>query len=179
MTLKKRNLPTLEDVAKAAAVSTATVSRCLNEPDKVSENTRVKVMEAVDRLRYTPNFGARAIAANRTGTYGVVIPTMENAIFARGVEAFQSTLVANNATMLLASSSYNREQEASLIRTMIARGADGLMLIGTDRDPDTYAFLREREIPVVIAWACSSDKEQSFVGFDNFATSKKMTEMRP
>lgn len=176
METRKRNLPTLEDVANAAGVSTATVSRCLNEPDKVSSGTRDRVMVAVEKLHYTPNFGARAIAANRTGIVGVVIPTMVNAIFARGVEAFQKTIVANNKTMLVASSSYDSTQEIDQIRTMVARGAEGMMLIGTDRDPDVYSFLSQRNIPVVIAWARTSDPDKSFVGFSNKDASRRLTE---
>ncbi|MGI9351130.1 MAG: LacI family DNA-binding transcriptional regulator [Rhizobiaceae bacterium] len=172
--MKKRNLPTLEDVANAAEVSTATVSRCMNEPEKVTEKTRDRVMAAVVALNYAPNFGARAIAANRTGIFGVVIPTMENAIFARGVEAFQKVLIEKNATMLVASSDYDPEQEAKQIRTLVARGADGLMLIGFQRDPGIYRFLSEREIPVVSAWASSRDKSQSYVGFDNRTASMEL-----
>lgn len=169
-----RNLPTLEDVARAAGVSTATVSRCLNEPGKVSEKTRERVMQAVNKLNYSPNFGARAIAANRTGIFGAVIPTMENAIFARGIEAFQKALVDKNAITLVASSAYNPEQEAQQIRTMVARGADGLLLIGTERRPEIYDFLSERNIPTVIAWACSDNQTQSYVGFDNRAASEQL-----
>ncbi len=172
----KRNLPTLEDVAAAAQVSTATVSRCLNEPEKVSEKTRDRVMKTVAKLNYSPNFGARAIAANRTGIFGAVIPTMENAIFARGIEAFQKTLVENNATTLVASSAYDPEREAQQIRTMVARGADGLLLIGADRDAGIYDFLNQRNIPVVIAWAYSSDSAQSCVGFNNRSASRKLVE---
>lgn len=174
MMRNRRSPPTLEDVARAASVSTATVSRCLNEPGKVSEHTRDRVMDAVEKLRYAPNFGARAIAANRTGMFGAVIPTMENSIFARGIEAFQRALVANKKTMIVASSAYDVDQEAAQIRTLVARGADGILLIGTDRDPDLYSFLKDREIPVVIAWAISDDPLQSYVGFDNVEAAKAL-----
>ncbi|WP_029059564.1 LacI family DNA-binding transcriptional regulator [Stappia stellulata] len=163
----KSDLPTLEDVARAAGVSTATVSRTLNSPDQVSEGTRSRVMATVRALRYSPNFGARALAAKRTNTYGAVIPTMENAIFARGLEAFQKVLVANGATMLVASSSYDPAIEEDQIRTMVARGADGILLIGTQRDPEIYDFLKERHIPVVIAWTGTGVTALSCVGFDN------------
>ena len=88
----KRPTPTLIDVATEAGVSTATVSRCLNFPDQVAERTRSRVMSAVEALGYSPNFGARAMAAKRTMTIGAIIPTMENAIFARGLQAFQEEL---------------------------------------------------------------------------------------
>ena len=71
-------VPTLADVARHANVSTATVSRCLNAPDKVGEATRNRVMAAVNELGYAPNFNARALAAKRTNTVGAVIPTIEN-----------------------------------------------------------------------------------------------------
>lgn len=169
-------LPTLEDVARQAGVSTATVSRCLNNPGQVTETTRARVMEAVEKLRYTPNFGARALAARRTNTYGAVIPTMENAIFARGVQAFQDALASIDSTLLVASSNYEASVEESQIRNLVARGADGLLLIGADRDPAIYDFLAERGIPVVLAWAIGNQPGVSFVGFDNEAASRKLAE---
>ena len=81
--------PTLTDVAKKAGVSTATVSRCLNTPDRVAERARDKIEEAIATLGYTPNFGARVMASKRTYTIGAIIPTMENAIFARGLLHFR------------------------------------------------------------------------------------------
>lgn len=171
----KNDLPTLEDVAKAARVSTATVSRCLNSPDRVSESTKQRVLEAVRELKYSPNFGARALAAKRTNTYGAVIPTMDNAIFARGLQAFQQVLVDNGATMLVASSAYDPEIEENQIKTLISRGADALLLIGTDRDPGIHEFLRERNLPVVIAWACTTEATLSCVGFDNVEATRQLT----
>jgi DNA-binding LacI/PurR family transcriptional regulator len=95
-----RSIPTLDDVARVAGVSTATVSRCLNEEQKVSAKTRERVMKVINELGYTPNFNARAMAAKRTNTIGAIIPTMENAIFARGLQAFQETLYASGYNLL-------------------------------------------------------------------------------
>ncbi len=167
--------PTLQDVAHAAGVSTATVSRCLNEPQKVSEETRVRVNAAVKSLHYTPNFGARAIAAKRTGIFGAVIPTMANSIFAKGIEAFQKRLFENGRTMIVASSEYDTDREADLISTMVGRGADGLLLIGSDRKPETYEFLTERAIPFVLAWSFVENGTWSQVGFNNAQASQDLT----
>lgn len=174
--MRRFDLPTLEDVAAAANVSTATVSRCLNSPDRVSAQTRDRVMRIVAELGYAPNFGARALAARRTNTFGAIIPTMENAIFARGLQAFQEELVAHQATMLVASSSYDPDIERAQIRTMIERGADGLLLIGTDRSADIYAMLAARGVPVVIAWTCAPHSPHSCVGFDNAAAARQLAE---
>lgn len=162
-----RTVPTLDDVARKAGVSTATVSRCLNTPERVVERTRTRVMRAVEELGYTPNFGARVMAAKRTFTIGAIIPTMENAIFARGLQAFQEELHARGYTLLVSSTSYKPEIEAEQVRALVARGADGLLLIGYARDPEIYSYLEQRDIPALLAWAFIPGAEPACIGFDN------------
>lgn len=162
-----RPIPTLADVARHANVSTATVSRCLNSPERVEEKTRDRVMAAVQQLGYSPNFGARALAAKRTNTVGAIIPTMENAIFARGIQAFQEELGRHGVTLLVASSSYRADLEEEQIRTLTARGADGLLLIGHDRDDAVYRFLDQRGVPALVAWTYDPDAARPSIGFDN------------
>ena len=160
-------IPTLQDVARRAGVSTATVSRCLNAPQQVSAKTRDSVMAAVNALGYAPNFGARALAAKRTNTFGAIVPTMRNAIFAEGLQAFQEELGAHGVTLLVASSSYRPDLEADQIRALVARGAAALLLIGHDRDPESYAFLEKRQVPYVITWAHNKGSGKTSIGFDN------------
>ncbi|MEM6385549.1 MAG: LacI family DNA-binding transcriptional regulator [Pseudomonadota bacterium] len=167
--------PTLEDVADAAGVSTATVSRCLNAPEKVVEETRRRVLAAVEALGYAPNFNARALAAKRTQTIGAVIPTMENAFFAEGMQAFQSVLQAEDYMLLMASSGYDPKVEADAIRTLAARGADGILLIGFDRDPEVYDFLRTQSIPAIVSWTYDPKGPVPSVGFDNAAAMAALT----
>lgn len=169
-------VPTLADVAAEARVSTATVSRCLNLPDMVSPTARDRVMKAVEKLGYTPNFSARAMAAKRTYTIGAIIPTMENAIFARGLQAFQEELHARGYTLLVASSAYRPEIEAEQIKALVARGADGLLLIGYDRDPSIYSFLQRRQVPVMNAWAYTENDKRPAVGFENRAAMRALAD---
>lgn len=160
-------IPTLADVAKRARVSTATVSRCLNSPDQVVSETRARVLQAVADLGYAPNFGARALAAKQTNTVGAVIPTMENAVFARGIQAFQEELVRHGKTLLIASSAYQQQLEDEQVRTLVARGADALLLIGYDRSPGLYEFLSKRTVPTLVAWSYAEGHSQPAIGFDN------------
>ncbi len=169
------HVPTLEDVARRAGVSTATVSRCLNEPARVSETTRDRVLTAVRDLGYAPNFGARALAAKRTNTFGAIIPTMENAIFARGIQAFQEELAVSGITLLVASSSYRPDLEEEQVRALVARGADALLLIGYDRTPESYALLESRKIPFVVTWVCDPGRPIPAIGFDNRAAMRELT----
>lgn len=168
--------PTLEDVARGAGVSTATVSRCLNSPARVAPSTRARIESVVTELGYSPNFGARALMSGRTDTFGAVIPTMASAVFARGLQAFQKVLTAHGATLLVASSSYDPAVEEGEIRALIARGADGLLLIGTDRSAAVRRLLAQRAVPVVTAWAWSASMRGSCVGFDNVAASSDLAE---
>jgi LacI family transcriptional regulator len=169
--------PKLADVARRAGVSTATVSRCLNAPDVVQPTTRERVLAAVDALGYRPNFSARALAARRTGTIGAVIPTMENAIFARGIQAFQEELGRLGYTLLVASSSYREALEEEQIRTLAARGADGLLLIGHHRDPRLPAFLAARRIPALVAWAYAPEGAAlPSIGFRNDLAMRRLAE---
>ncbi|MEM7442400.1 MAG: LacI family DNA-binding transcriptional regulator [Pseudomonadota bacterium] len=154
-------------MARRANVSTATVSRCLNSPDLVVGRTREQVMAAVRELGYAPNFNARALVAKRTNTIGAVIPTMENAIFARGIQAFQEELGRHGNTLLIASSSYREELEEEQIRTLAARGADALLLIGHHRKDEVTAFLQKRSLPTLVAWTYKKDAPLLSIGFDN------------
>lgn len=169
-------LPTIEDVARRSGVSTATVSRVLNTPERVRAETRDKVEAAVAELGYTPHFGGRALASNRTNTFGAVIPTMENAIFARGLQALQEALAEAGATLLVATSGYDPEKEAQQVRALLGRGVDGLVLIGESHGSDVYAMLERRGMPFVLVWTWRADCPHTCVGFDNRAAAREIAE---
>lgn len=159
--------PTLDDVARLADVSTATVSRCLNDPEKLSRTTRDRVQAAIKTLGYTPNFAARSMAAKRTFTIGAIIPTMENAIFARGLQAFQEELDRRGYTLLVSSTGYKPDAEEKQIRNLVARGADGLLVIGHDRDSGLYDYLKQQRVPVLVTWSFDESATTPSIGFDN------------
>ncbi len=167
--------PTIDDVAKAAGVSTATISRAINDPDKVAKSTRDRINTAIDALGYTPHFGARAMASSRFKTVGAVIPTMANAMFASGMQAFQEALSEAGVTLLVATTGYDPEAELRQIRALMMQGAAGLMLIGTERPEATRRFLELRNVPHVLAWATGPEGSGLFAGFDNRAAAQEMT----
>jgi LacI family transcriptional regulator len=165
--MTKMNAPTLEDVARLAGVSTASISRALNEPEKVAQATRKKIDEAIERLGYTPNFGGRALASNRTNTVGAVIPSMANALFASGIQAFQEELDKEGVTLLVATTGFDAAQEYRQIRTLVGQGADGLLLIGNERPQSTWDFIDKRRVAHVVSWCNSTREGELYVGFDN------------
>lgn len=173
--MSKRASPAnIYDIAAHAGVSISTVSRYLNHPDSLSEKTLNKVAESAATLGYSPKFAARAMAEGRTKVIGAIIPTMENAIFAGGLQAFQEELERLGFTMVVATSNYSIAHEKKQIQTLIARGAEGLLLVGYDRDPSVYTLLENQEILAVVAWAFDHTKTLPAVGFDNFDASRAM-----
>lgn len=143
----------------------------------VRPETRARIEAAVAALGYTPHFGGRALASNRTNTIGAVIPTMENAIFARGVQAMEEELSERGVTLLVATSHYDAEREARQIRALLARGVDAVALIGHSRPDASYEPLRRRGVPVVTLWSAAPEGAPPFVGFDNEAAARAMAEL--
>ena len=171
---RQSDRPTLHDVAAMAEVSTATVSRCLNARDSVTPELRARVESAIVELGYTPHGPARALASQRARTVGVVVPTLDNAIFATGIQAMQDRLSQDDYTLLLASSNYDPDQERKQVRSLIERGVDGLMLIGEARPADLYDLLDQKAIPYVNTWTYRPDGRHPSIGFDNRSSARRI-----
>ena len=165
-------LATQGDVAKAAGVSTATVSRVINQPNSVRAGVRQRVQAAIEELHYVADAAARALASKRSRCIGAVIPTLANAIFADGIEAFESSLNHASFSLMLTTSGYDSQHELTQVRTLIERGVDAVMLVGLNHDPLIYTLLQQRNIPYVLTWAYSSDCPHPCVGFNNYDAAK-------
>jgi LacI family transcriptional regulator, galactose operon repressor len=160
-------LPTIEDVAAAAGVSTATVSRVLNRPGEVREPLRRKVLTAVATLGYVPNAGARAMKLRRSGTVGAIFPTVDNAIFAKAIDALQRRLAQAGLQLLLATTGYDPETEARQALNLLTCGVDALVLCGIGQPQDLLQQLRQRGVPVVHVMSWPAPPDLVAVGFDN------------
>jgi LacI family transcriptional regulator len=156
---------TIEEVARLAGVSTATVSRVLSKPEVVRDQTREQVMTAITQLDYQPDAAARALASGRTHTVGCVIPTLDHAIFARSTQAMQTTLAQAGYQLLVASHEYDPVTEFELVRALQQRGVDSLVLVGTDHAPRLWKALSDWRKPTLLTWSC--DPRLPSLGFDN------------
>jgi LacI family transcriptional regulator len=147
----------LIDVARDAGVSLATVSRAMMKPELLSPETLERVRASAQRLTYRPDAMARALASGRSTIVGAVVPTLDNAIFSRALQAMQSSLATAGYQLLVASHHYNALAEAEAIRTLLARGVDGLMLVGAERAPDAEMLIERCPVPVVLTWRGRAD----------------------
>lgn len=167
MQSRELQLPTIKDVATAADVSTATVSRVLNRPESVRAVLRSRVLEAVMRLGYVPNSGARALKLQRSGTVGAIFPTIDNAIFAKAIDALQQRLADSGRQLLIATSSYDPQTEMRQAVNLVRRGVDALALCGNSQSRELLQFLRQRELPTVHTMTISPEPDRICVGYDN------------
>lgn len=165
----------LRDVAIRAGVSTASVSRVLNHPEKVSRPVRERVTAAMLELGYVRDGTARALALRRSSTIGHVVPTLGIAIFASGVETLQQRLQESGYQLLLASTQYDSARELDAVRSLIERGVDGLALVGHRHDPEVYRMIARRGIPYVNTYQFDPDNEHPCIGFDNFGSAMAVT----
>jgi LacI family transcriptional regulator len=161
------DLPTIGDVARRAGVSTATVSRVVNQPDGVRGALRAKVEAAIVQLGYVPHAGARTLKSRRSGTIGAIFPTIDNAIFAKAIDALQRRLAESDHQLLIATNDYSPATEESQALNLLARGADALLLCGTGQRPALLARLAARAVPVVHVMSWPPPPGLTCVGFDN------------
>jgi LacI family transcriptional regulator len=165
----RTSTPTIEDVAREAKVSTATVSRALNQPNAVRSALREKVLAAVARLGYVPHAGARALSLRRSGTVGAIVPTIDNAIFASGLQAFQRRMSEGGYHVLLAFSDYDPDQEQAQVENLFARGVDAVALTGLSQRPALMERLRHRALPWVHTGSFPAPAGLACVGIRNRA----------
>lgn len=162
----------LLDVAQAANVSTATVSRVLNNSAAVSEDLRRRILDIAQVTGYTPHAAARALASQKTTIIGAVIPSLENLNFSIGVAALQRKLDEKGFTLLLACSNYSRQEELKQVRVLVAQGVSGLMLVGRSHADELFELLESRKIPFISGW--TMDRQRPYVGFDNHEIGRKL-----
>jgi len=165
----------LSDVARRAGVSTASVSRVLNTPEKVSAELRAQVEAALKELRYVPHGAARALASQRSRTIGAVVPTLGIAIFAKGIEALQARLHADGYTLLIASAAYDLAKELDHTRALIERGVDGIALVGAQHLPALDELLDASGLPHVNTYVYDPKAARPCIGIDNHAASYRLT----
>ena len=139
----------LDKVARRAKVSTATVSRVLNNVSLVKSSTRARVMKAIAELKYHPNLHARSLAGGKSRTIGVIASNMENPFFFDIYKTVEADAHARGHEVVVANTDYRPEQLVASIRLMIGRRVAGLAVVVSEMDPTLMKELTESRIPVV------------------------------
>ncbi len=157
----------LRDVAKAANVSVATVSRVLNTPSIVSEQTRNRVLTAIDKLHFVPSAAARAINSGRTNIVGALVPTLDNAIFARFLGVLEERLVDHGLSLVVATTHGDVDVEAKKASSLVDAGAEGLIVSGVTHTTDFDELVQRSRLPAIATSYFDEDYYLPTIGYDN------------
>jgi LacI family transcriptional regulator len=166
----------IEDVARQAAVSAATVSRVLNHPEIVRPELRDKVTRAIANLSYTRDSAARALKSGRMRTIGAIVPTLGLGIFADGVEALQNRLSESGYTLFIANSQYDQRRELQELQSLIERGIDGIVLVGGSHGQELRALIQQAGVPVITTYVSKAQGGIPAIGIDNQRATRELTQ---
>lgn len=163
----RKGAPGILDVAARAGVSGATVSRYFNSRELVRAPTRQRIEVAARELGYIRDRMASVLHGKMSGTIGLIVPTIDNAIFSELIEAFSGQLQAHDRTMLIASHNYDLQLEVNIVRALLERRIDGVALVGSDHDIAAIEMLKVRDIPFLTLWNTHGVEDTPSIGTDN------------
>ena len=140
---------TLEEVARRARVSTATVSRVLNDTGPVKPATRARVLKVIQEVNYSPNLHAQSLAGGRSRSLGVIVSNIENPFFLDIHRTVEAGAHAAGYDVIMANTGYSPERLVTSIRLMLGRRLAGLAVIVSEMDATLIQELSSQRIPVV------------------------------
>jgi LacI family transcriptional regulator len=166
---------TLQEVARRARVSTATVSRVLNNPDSVKSTTRARVLKIVQELKYSPNQHARGLAGARSRSIGVIVSNIENPFFLDVYKTVEAGALAAGYDVIMANTDYSSERLVTSVRLLLGRRPAGLAAIVSEMDATLIQELSSQRIPVVFYDVGTPRKNITNIRVDYRAGMDKLT----
>lgn len=163
----------ISTIAQLAEVSTATVSRYLNN-GYVSEEKRKRIQEVIERTGYRPSSSAQTLRTGRNNLIGVIVPKISSESVARMVDGI--TEVVNNAgyQVLLANTGNDTEKELEYLKTFRLNNVDGVIFIGTLMTKKHLALMKSYKKPIVLMG--QQESEVSSVYFDDYGAAQLATD---
>jgi LacI family transcriptional regulator len=147
---RTRSQPTIEDVARHAGVSIATVSRVLNKTAPVQEKTASRVLSAVEVLNYRPKAAARILARQRTDTIGLLLPVISGEFFAEMLQGIERGVVEGGYDLLIHSTFVGVKPNSPYKHVLGEHNTDGLIVFSDSLDNEELHRLHDIGFPVVL-----------------------------
>ena len=165
---------TIRDVARAAGVSVATVSRALNGATNVLPATRQRIVEAAQALRFTPSGAARSLITRRTDTIGALLPDLFGEDFSELIRGIDQAARARGLHLLVSSSHGDADEAAAAMRAMNGR-VDGLIVMSPHADADFLRHNLPGSLPAVLLNTSATLPGHARFVIDNFGGARTMT----
>ena len=164
--------PTQEDVAREAGVSRATVSYVINNRTdgnvRISEETRCRVLEAIEELGYRPNVLARSLRQGQTHTIGMIVPDNTNPFFAEVARGVEDTSFEQGYSVILCNSDGDLDKELLYTNVLAEKRVDGILFVAAGMSTEHICALQERRMPVVVV-----DRDIPDVAVDSVMTANE------
>jgi LacI family transcriptional regulator len=139
----------IQEVARRARVSTATVSRTINNPSLVNPQTAKRVWKAIEQLGYYPNTQARALVSGRSRILGLIVSDITNPFFPELIKGFEDVAIQNGYEILVSSTNYDAARMALCVRRMLERKVDGVAIMTAEMAKHLVDKLAHRNVPMV------------------------------
>ncbi|MDQ0861912.1 LacI family DNA-binding transcriptional regulator [Bacillus sp. V2I10] len=141
--------PNIQDVAKLADVSIATVSRVINNQGGVRRVTEERILKAIEELGYIRSAAARTMKRKETNTIGVIVPDIKNPFFPLVMAGIEQKAREKEFFTILSSTNESPKVEEEIVKNFIERGVDGVIITTANENGDHLKLLQEQGIPVV------------------------------
>lgn len=171
----KNHKVTLSDIAKKLSVSNTLVSLVLNgkgDANSINKDTQKKVFEKARELKYKPNQLARGLRMGKTKTIGLLVADISNPFFARITRTIERYAEKEGYSLIVCSSDEDQERERSLIRMLINRQVDGIIMTSTLKNPDVIEEMISENFPLVLFDRYFNGMKVNYVGVNNHTASK-------
>ena len=156
----------IKEVARVAKVSTATVSRTINGSNKVSEQTALRVQQAIEKLRYYHDTNARALGSGRSNLYGLIISDITNPFFPELVKSFEEVALRHGKEVLVANTNYDPVRAEHCARRMLQRKVDGVAIMTSEVHSKLLEDFHHERIPLIFLDTAGSQKNVSRLVID-------------
>jgi LacI family transcriptional regulator len=157
----------IKDVAREAGVSIATVSRVLNDVDVVNEETKKKVLEAIDKLGYRPNIIARSLKTQKTKTIGIIIPDISSQFYPEIVRGAEDVANIYDYNIMLCNTDLDFEKEIEYLRVMKEKMVDGILYMSASLEPSILSLIKQLQLPMVLVETANDAEDIPSVTIDN------------
>ncbi|WP_348770725.1 LacI family DNA-binding transcriptional regulator [Ochrobactrum sp. Marseille-Q0166] len=172
---RSKILITMQSVAKAAGVSPMTVSNSFRYPERVLEETRLRVFQVAAELGYVPNHSAGILSSGQSRVIGAVIPSMKNSSFYKYVRGMQDRATESGYELILKLAE-TKEDETAAIQTFIGLRVAGISLVGNQHSQEAIDLINKTQTPVVESWVTENPLDMA-VGYSMTDATRSMTQL--
>lgn len=168
--------PTIQQISNELSISTTTISFILNgkaDSYKISKSTQERVLDYVKKRKFTPNAQARSLTMGKTYTIGFIVPNIADPFYAKVAKGIEDIISPKGYQIIMASTEENPDREQTVVRNLLARRIDGVIIAPTTEAYANVQELKELGVPVVLFDRRVENFTTHYVGVDNRESVKK------